>query len=300
MRHGIVILPERRWSELADRWRRAEDLGFDHAWTFDHLMWRGFRNRTWFSAIPVLTAAAAVTRRIRLGTLVASPDHRHPIAFAKDLMALDDISGGRMICGIGAGGGGYDAAAFGAAPLTSKERATRFGEFVELTDCLLRQRETSFTGTAYQAQAVYMHPGCLQQPRIPFALAAGGRRGLSVVARWAQVWVTNGVPGAVGPARFEQTLSTLRDQVRRLEDACTAVGRDPATIDRLVLAGQQFGRVLASSRAFTDAEGAFADLGFTDMVVPWPRPEPPFTEKSGALDNIAPLLRGAAPREPTR
>jgi alkanesulfonate monooxygenase SsuD/methylene tetrahydromethanopterin reductase-like flavin-dependent oxidoreductase (luciferase family) len=68
-----VILPVRRWHEGGrEEWRRAEELGFHAAYTYGHLSWRSFRDRTWFGAVPTLTAAAGVTERIRLGTLVTS------------------------------------------------------------------------------------------------------------------------------------------------------------------------------------------------------------------------------------
>jgi alkanesulfonate monooxygenase SsuD/methylene tetrahydromethanopterin reductase-like flavin-dependent oxidoreductase (luciferase family) len=67
VRLGVVILPEHRWNSARDIWRRAEELRFDHAWTYDHLAWRSLRDTTWFGAIPTLTAAAGVTQRIRLG-----------------------------------------------------------------------------------------------------------------------------------------------------------------------------------------------------------------------------------------
>ncbi|NHC16650.1 LLM class flavin-dependent oxidoreductase, partial [Motilibacter deserti] len=91
MRVGVVLLPEFRWSEAEPLWRRAEELGFDSAWTYDHMSWRSFRDSTWMAAVPTLTAAACVASRIRLGTLVASPNFRHPATFAKDLVALDDV-----------------------------------------------------------------------------------------------------------------------------------------------------------------------------------------------------------------
>src|SRR5262249_35035036 len=78
---GGLILPERRWIEDRDRWRRAEQLGFDHAWTYDHIAWRELRDEPWFAAVPTLSAAALVTSTIRLGTLVASPNFRHPVPF---------------------------------------------------------------------------------------------------------------------------------------------------------------------------------------------------------------------------
>lgn len=67
----------------------------------------------WFATVPLLAAAAAVTERIRLGTFVASPNFRHPAPFAKDVLGLDDVSGGRFLLGIGAGGEGFDAAVTG-------------------------------------------------------------------------------------------------------------------------------------------------------------------------------------------
>ena len=97
MRFGITILPEYRWSDAAPRWRRAEELGFDHAWTYDHLSWRWLRDEPWFGVVPTLAAAAVATSRIRLGTLVANPGLRHPATFAKELMTLDDISAGRVL-----------------------------------------------------------------------------------------------------------------------------------------------------------------------------------------------------------
>ncbi|HYU86237.1 MAG TPA: LLM class flavin-dependent oxidoreductase [Kribbellaceae bacterium] len=294
VRHGVVILPEATWAEAAERWQRAEAVGFQHAWTFDHLGWRWLREATWFAALPTLTAAAGVTHRIRLGTLVASPNLRHPLTFAKEMMTLDDISSGRAICGIGAGADGYDTEVFGGSRLAPPDRATRFAEFVELTDLLLRQPETTYLGRHYQAKAAQMRPGCVQRPRVPIAIAACGRHGMRLTARSAQIWVTNGLPGRFEHRRFDQAAATLREQLGRLEEACAAEGRDPASLDRLVLAGIQIGGVLASRDAFADAEGMFAELGFTDMVVPWPRPDFPFAGRPEILDEIAPLMSRAA------
>ena len=125
MRFGLTILPEYAWAEAEPRWRAAEELGFDHAWTYDHLAWRNLRDDPWFAAIPTLTAAATVTSTIRLGTLVASPNFRHPVPFARDVLALEDIAGGRLTIGIGAGGTGWDATVLGQQPLTPGQRTRR-------------------------------------------------------------------------------------------------------------------------------------------------------------------------------
>ena len=70
MRHGIVILPQENWPAAARRWRQAEEYGFDHAWTYDHLSWRSLADQPWHATIPTLTAAATVTDRIGLGLFV--------------------------------------------------------------------------------------------------------------------------------------------------------------------------------------------------------------------------------------
>src|SRR5688572_29270408 len=144
MRFGLTILPEHRWADAAPLWRRAEDLGFDHAWTYDHLVWAGLPDSPWYGTTPTLTAAALVTRKIRLGTFVSSPNHRHPYVFLRDLLALDDISGGRVTCGLGTGGD-VDSRILGD-DLPLKARVSRFHEFVELLDRLLREDHVDHRG----------------------------------------------------------------------------------------------------------------------------------------------------------
>ncbi len=126
LRLSTVILPYRRWHEGGRAaWTRAEELGFHTAYTYDHLSWRTFRDGPWFGAVPTLTAAAVATGRLRLGTLghlAELPPSGHPRQ-GTDL--LDDISGGRITLGIGAGGTGFDATALGQEPWTPRERADR-------------------------------------------------------------------------------------------------------------------------------------------------------------------------------
>jgi alkanesulfonate monooxygenase SsuD/methylene tetrahydromethanopterin reductase-like flavin-dependent oxidoreductase (luciferase family) len=285
MRYGVVILPEHRWPGAGQTWRRAEELGFDHAWTYDHLLWRWLRDEPWFGAIPTLTAAAMVTSRIRLGTLVASAGLRDPIAFAKEIMTLDDISGGRVVCGVGAGG--YDAGILRPRPVLSAERAARFAEFVELTDSLLRQERADFTGAYYRCQGLVMQPACVQRPRARLAVAAAGPRGMRLAAAHADIWVTSGSPNRFELQPYQQVIPLIKEQVSALEDACSDVGRDPATMDRLVLTGASIGGVLDSPGSFLDAAGAFADVGATDLVVHWPRPAFPFESRIDVLEDIA-------------
>src|SRR3954463_9190488 len=103
MRFGITILPEHRWADAEPLWRRSEELGFDHAWTYDHLTWGGLPDSPWYGTVSTLTAAAMVTGRIRLGTSATSPPSRHPVTLRRTLLSLEDIAGGLILCGIGAG-----------------------------------------------------------------------------------------------------------------------------------------------------------------------------------------------------
>ncbi|KZX22824.1 LLM class flavin-dependent oxidoreductase [Rathayibacter tanaceti] len=93
MRHGIVILPQDPWAVARRKWQSAEGLGFDHAWTYDHLSWRSLAGEPWHATVPTLTAAALVTETLRLGTFVASPNFRHPVPFAKEIATLDEMAG---------------------------------------------------------------------------------------------------------------------------------------------------------------------------------------------------------------
>lgn len=286
MRVGVVILPEHRWRDAAALWQRAEQLGFEHAWTYDHLSWRDLRDSAWFGAIPTLTAAAMVTDRIRLGPLVASPNFRHPVPLAKELVTLDDISNGRLVVGLGAGGTGWDASVLGGAPWSPVERSERFAEFVTLLDTLLCDGDTTHTGRYYSAVDARTIPGCVQQPRVPFAIAATGPRGLLVAARHAEIWVTNGhrsYEDQLDPARGAEV---VRRQIELLAQACAAVGRNPDELRRLVLTGLHLQPGLDSAEAFRDTLGRYADAGATDLVVHWPRPTEPYRGDVATFERV--------------
>jgi alkanesulfonate monooxygenase SsuD/methylene tetrahydromethanopterin reductase-like flavin-dependent oxidoreductase (luciferase family) len=283
LRVGVLILPDRPWREARETWRRAEALGFDHAWTYDHLTWRGHRDLPWFGAVPTLTAAAAVTERIRLGPLVAHPTFRHPLTLAKELVTLDDVAGGRLTLGLGTGTSGWDARMLG---VPARGRTGRFEEFVDLTDRLLREPTCTYAGRYYSVDEARTYPGCVQRPRIPFAVAATGPRGMAVAARHGQAWVTTGIRGKPGPVPAAEGARDVAGQAERLAEACGRVGRDPATLDRLVVTGPVLAAGLASAQAFADTAGHYAEVGVTDLVVHWPRAEPPYQADLAEFERI--------------
>lgn len=290
LRLSTVILPVDRWHEGGRaKWQRAEELGFHTAYTYDHLSWRTFRDGPWFGALPTLTAAATATERLRLGTLVTSPNFRHPVTLAKELITLDDVSNGRITLGIGAGGNGFDATALGQEAWTPRERADRFGEFVPLLDRLLTEDAVTHEGNFYSAVEARNIPGCVQRPRLPLAVAATGPRGLKLAARYGQAWVTTGDPKLFEEGTAEQSVAALRGQIERLGAACAEIGRNAAPLDKVLLMGftPDRNRPLESVDAFVDFAGRHRDLGFTELVIHWPIPDSDFAADQGAFEKIA-------------
>lgn len=291
MRFGLVILPQYEWPEAGRLWRDAERLGFDHAWTYDHLSWRGLAGERWHATIPTLTAAAMVTERIRLGTLVASPNYRHPVPFAKDVATLDQIAGGRVVLGLGSGGTGFDASVLGQGELTPRERYERFREFTEALDRLLRFERGSGEGITYwgdefSADAARMVGEPAQLPRMPFLMAANGPRAMRLAARYGSGWVTTG-PQADTDAAWWAGLGPL---VARLDDACAAEGRDPDDLDRVLSLDDEARYSMASVAAFEDAVGRARELGFTDVIAHRPREHGIYAGSEAVLEEIGSRL----------
>jgi alkanesulfonate monooxygenase SsuD/methylene tetrahydromethanopterin reductase-like flavin-dependent oxidoreductase (luciferase family) len=274
MRVGITILPEYPWPEAEARFRAAEELGFDDAWTFDHLGFGALLDAPWYGAIPTLAAAAAATRRIRLGTLVSTPNFRHPVSFARDLIALDNVSNGRFTCGLGSGSKGYDTRVLGAQGRVT-HRGRRFAEFVELLDLLLRTDNVTWHGEFYEVIEARTLPGCRQQPRLPFAIAANGPRAMEVAAQFGEGWVTD---GGGGHARLDDWWSA----VAALAERFTAPGRR-----RILQTDEAPVYALSSVECFLEFLGRAEALGFTDIAVPWPRSSEPWAGRQSMVEQVA-------------
>jgi alkanesulfonate monooxygenase SsuD/methylene tetrahydromethanopterin reductase-like flavin-dependent oxidoreductase (luciferase family) len=297
VRVGVVILPEARWSEAEGWWREAEALGFDHAWTYDHLGWRSLVDRPWFDAMTTLTAAATVTRTLPLGTLVSSANTRRPPSFVREIITVDDVSDGRFRLGLGSGGtGNYDNVVFGGEPVSARDRAEQFGEFVECLDRLLVEPRADFRGGHVSAVDARSHPGCVQQPRVPFVIGALGPRAMRLAVDYGQAWVTTG-RGAESEDEFWAGVAGL---ARRFTEVATEAGRDPDDLDRMLLldaAAPTFS--LTSPSTFEDHVGRAADLGFTDVVVHRPRPDGVYAGDLAVYEQVAthilPTLREKVP-----
>jgi alkanesulfonate monooxygenase SsuD/methylene tetrahydromethanopterin reductase-like flavin-dependent oxidoreductase (luciferase family) len=288
MRLGVLILPDTSWGCNAQRWRTAQRLGFDSAWTYDHVWWRGLRDSAWFSAMPVLAAAAAVTDRIRLGIMVASPNFRHPVLTAKEAIALDDISAGRFVLGVGSGAPlAGDAEVLGGTPLPAADRAARFREFVELTDQLLDAPATTYRGRFYAATEARMIPGSVQKPRLPLAVAASGPRGLALVAKHGDAWITPGPADWLGGYTPDECHAAVVDQIGELERACDRAGRDFSELERILIATPMCGDPLSSAESCLRIAERYAAAGMTHLIIHWPRESGPYAGDPRVLEEIA-------------
>ena len=283
MKVSTVILPHERWERARSTWVRAEELGLHAAYTYDHLSWRAFRGGPWFDAMTTLAAASVVTSSIRLGPMVTSPNFRHPVPLAKVLLSLDDVSRGRLVVGVGSGGTGFDAGALGGPAWDARERSARFAEFVERLDQLLTRDETTEVGHYYPAHEVVRRPAPLSAPRPPFVVSAMGPRAMEVAAGFGQGWVTMGAPPDGGSTSTE---AAVAGQMRILDAALEARGRDTASLQRVFLDGFSEERPLASVDAFVDMAGRFGRLGITELVVHWPVPDSQFECDPGRFERI--------------
>jgi alkanesulfonate monooxygenase SsuD/methylene tetrahydromethanopterin reductase-like flavin-dependent oxidoreductase (luciferase family) len=266
---SALVLPDRDPAAFVADVREAEAAGVRTVWAYDHLTWMPLKDSPWHAAVPMLAAAAVSTTRVRLGTQVATPNYRHPVPFAKEIMTLDHLSGGRLEIGVGAGAEGNDASVLGGGPGTPRERADRFAEWLGLLDHLLRNDISTVRGPRYSAVEARQMPGCVQRPRVPLTVAAAGPRALGLTARYGQAWVT------YGPYRRQADpdgwFEALAGQGRALTEALGAEGREPASVRRIAQIALDVAWIFESADRYADSVGRLAEAGFDEITLHWPR-----------------------------
>lgn len=206
--------------DLREMAQVAERVGLDSLWLADHLLYRfpGQDESAPWEALTMLSALAAVTTRITLGSLVVCTSFRPPAMLAKMADALDEVSGGRFILGLGAGWHQPEYEAFG---YPFDHLASRFDEALQIVVPLLREGHVDFHGQYYQVR------NCVLRPRGPspagprILIGARRPRMLQLVARYADAWNT----------AWHTDTAIVKERHEPLVHACAAIGRDPATIE---------------------------------------------------------------------
>ena len=264
MRFGFKTSPQNTtWEEMVAVWRAGDDIAlFESAWNFDHF-YPIFSDPAGpcMEAWVTLTALAQATKRLRFGTLVTGIHYRHPAVLANMIATLDNVSGGRLEVGIGAGWNEEESSAYGIALGSPRERSDRFEEACQVLIGLLSPGDTTFEGKYYRLTDARCNPKPVQQPHPPICIGGNGeRRTLRTAARFAQHW--NFLGGT--PAEFR----TKRDI---LHQHCADIGRDPAGI--LLSSHVRFEgdpKATAAAAAALGAEG----LGLAIVYLPPPlRPD---------------------------
>ena len=214
-----VLQRAHTWPEIRQIGLNCEDLGFDSLWVYDHLLYRQKKGETigiW-EGWSMLTALAAVTQRVELGTLVACNSFRNPALLAKMAHTVDEISGGRLTLGVGAGWNQPEYEAFG---FPFDHRVDRFEEALQIIRPLLKEGRVDFAGKYYTARDCEISPRSPRPQGPPLLVGAGKPRMLNLTARYADLW-------NVGYMTIPRSTEKL---TKSLHKACQQVGRDPASL----------------------------------------------------------------------
>ncbi|MGE3796994.1 MAG: LLM class flavin-dependent oxidoreductase [Thermomicrobiales bacterium] len=212
-----------RWSALLSLAERAEALGFDSLWLPDHLLYRfpGVHPQGAWDVWSLLSALAAKTERLELAPLVACTSFRNPALIAKMADTIDEISNGRLILGLGAGWHKPEYDAFG---FPYDHRVSRFEEALQIIHGLLREGYVDFQGQFTTARDCELRPRGPRPNGPPILIGSSSPRMMKIMATYADAWNSD----------RRNDVDQLLEYEARVDAACREVGRDPASLSRIV------------------------------------------------------------------
>jgi probable F420-dependent oxidoreductase len=260
---GSTPLPS--WADVRAFALEAEAVGLDSVWMFDHFFNRREDETTqgMYESWTILSAVASVTHSILLGSLVMCASFRSPGLLAKMAATLDEVSGGRLILGIGAGWHDPEYEAFG---YPTDRRGARHEETLAVVRRLLDGERVTFSGEFNQLRDAVLAP--VPSRRIPMLVAGDRPRVLRLAGRYGDAWNDNG---------FGLPDQRLRAVLQRLDESLEAEGRDPATVERTIGVTVRHPDVTVDpddEPAFQGAAGelaamfdAYADLGVDHLIL---------------------------------
>src|SRR3954454_19704728 len=221
---SLILDNGRPWPEVRELAQVADDLGAYAIYLCDHFMGHtdddAVSDEPMLECLTLLGALGPLTSRAWLRSMVLGGTYRHPAVVANQLTALDHVSGGRAIAGLGAGWQVNEHTAYGLDLMSPADRSDRFEESVAVGRSLLREDRTTFEGRFFRLHDAPNNPRPLQE-ELPILVAGGGeRRTIPMAAKYADV-------GHIGATREGSAGKSAR-----LDEACATIGRDPAEIRR--------------------------------------------------------------------
>jgi alkanesulfonate monooxygenase SsuD/methylene tetrahydromethanopterin reductase-like flavin-dependent oxidoreductase (luciferase family) len=264
------------WTEIVTEARHADATGWHAVYLADHFMGDGGGfgppETPTLEATAGLAALAALTERVRVGSLVLGNTYRHPAVVANWAVTLDHVSGGRAILGVGAGWQVNEHEQYGIELPPPGERVARFDEACRVLRGLLDAPPATVEGAHYRLTDALCSPPPVQE-RLPLLIGGKGDRMLGVVARYADQWNMWGLP------------DTIAARSAVLDRRCEAIERDPRSVHRSTQAlvmltadaerGRAFVDAVAPRAAFAGSAAQFAELcgrwaevGVDEVIVP--------------------------------
>ena len=281
------------WQTLAEEVQHIEVAGWKGIWIGDHFMANlADTSMPWQEAWSVMAGLAALTSRLRLGTLVTGNTYRHPAILAKQVAQVDVISGGRVTLGIGAGWQENEHVAYDVPFFTAPVRLQRLEESVQILRSLFDNPRTDFDGRHYRIVDAPLAPKPVQA-RLPILIGGGGEKvTLRLVAQYADAW------NVTGDAEI------FAQKSRVLDEHCERTGRDPKTVHRtaaiLVSPGEPNDRshlrftMFSKPADLADLIAPFAVAGCNEMIVHF-NPSLPIEQRkelwTSFMQDVAPQLR---------
>lgn len=256
MRFGIDISQHQlTWDELVRRTQAAEEAGFHAAWAFDHFKaLYGDPSGPCMEGWTVLAGLAAITERIRLGTLVTGVTYRHPSVLLAEAVTVDHISNGRVELAVGAAWFDQEHHELGIGFPATKQRVEMLEDAIRMARLLMTEDDVSYAGKHFSLDHATYRPRPVQKPHIPIWVGASGRQlMLPLVGRLADGWHSFGPP---------DDMKRKWDVIRRAADGA---GRDPGKITRSASLSISKPMDVVRERA----EG-WAEEGFDQLIVGWP------------------------------
>lgn len=316
VRFGIITrLGGAGWEEVLSAWKEIERLGFDSAWLNDHLLgsFPSADDSPQLESWTTLSALAAETQRVEIGTLVSANTFRNPALLTKMATTVDIISEGRLVLGIGAGWTEREHHAYGIELGTARERAEKLDEALQVITKLWSGEPASFDGTYYTLDEAPLSPLSVRKPHPPILVGGQGKKWIvPLVGRYADRWNAN---PQVSPEGF-------RERIQIINDACAEAGREKCptrfskffqliTITNVPFAGKaielgasvaagdkaKYGMLAGSPSDIAEKIQTFVDAGANEILIALLEP---FDHENLRIiaEEVVPQIRAPAKLEP--